>query len=69
MSPTARESFQLLSWLMVLLGVASSFFIAVDLRRRQPQPMAVMRLVWPIWALGAVVSDCSGRKILLDDRI
>jgi len=52
MSPAAPTSFQLLAWLEVI-GLASCFFIAVDLRRRQPQPMAVMNWVWPINALWA----------------
>ena len=38
---------------MVLAGVASSLFIVIDMRRRQPQLMAVMRAVWPINALWA----------------
>ena len=42
-----------ISWLSVLLGIGSSAFVALDLRRRQPQPMAVMNLVWPINALWA----------------
>lgn len=46
-------TFQLFSWLMVLSGIASSLFIVIDMRRRQPQPMAVMRAVWPINALWA----------------
>ena len=53
MSPTAPASFQLLSWLAVLAGLASCLFVALDIRRRQPQPMAVMRWVWPINALWA----------------
>ena len=39
------------SWIMVVSGVASFAFVAWDLSRRQPPPMAVMRYVWPINAL------------------
>jgi hypothetical protein len=40
----------------VSLGILSSAFLAWDIRRRAPQPMAVMRYVWPINALwGGVV--------------
>jgi hypothetical protein len=41
----------ILSWVMVLLGLGCSAFVAGDLGQRQPQPMAVMRYVWPINAL------------------
>jgi len=44
-----------LSWLMVLLGLASYLFVTFDIERRAPQPMKVMRYVWPIntlWAGG-----------------
>ena len=51
MTQSASPSLQLLSWLMVLLGLVAFVFIAIDIRRRQPQPMAVMRWVWPINAL------------------
>jgi hypothetical protein len=42
-----------LSWLMVLSGIASCILVAIDIRKRQPQPMAAMHLVWPINALWA----------------
>jgi len=42
-----------LSWLMVLLGLASCLFVAFDIARRTPQPMKVMRYVWPINTLWA----------------
>jgi hypothetical protein len=45
--------FHVLSWLMVLLGIGSCIFVFVDLERRQPQPMAIMRAVWPINTLWA----------------
>lgn len=45
------EPLHLLSWIFVVLGVVSCLWIALDLPRRQPQPMAVMKLVWPINAL------------------
>ena len=51
MNETARELFHIVSWLMVLAGIASCAFVALDIRRRQPQPMAVMNWVWPINAL------------------
>lgn len=53
MSDAASHAFQFLSWLAVLLGVAASVLIAIDLSRRKPQPMFVMNLVWPINALWA----------------
>jgi hypothetical protein len=53
MSQAVPTSFQILSWLMVLLGIVSCLFVALDIRRRQPQPMAVMNWVWPINALWA----------------
>ncbi len=40
-----------LSWVMVAIGLASCGFVGWDLSRRQQQPMAVMRYVWPINAL------------------
>lgn len=43
--------FELVSWLVVLLGLVSFFILVIDLSRRQPQPMKVMNLVWPINAL------------------
>jgi hypothetical protein len=46
-------AFRLLAWLAVLAGLASCVFVATDIRRRQPQPMAVMNWVWPINALWA----------------
>lgn len=55
MSETVPAWFHLLSWLMVLLGLGSCIFVYVDLRRRQPQPMAIMQAVWPINALWAGV--------------
>jgi Domain of unknown function (DUF4396) len=42
-----------LSWVMVVAGIVSCVVVAVDIVRRQPQPMAVMRYVWPINALWA----------------
>jgi hypothetical protein len=45
------EWLHILSWIMVALGLASSLAIVLDLRRRQPQPMTIMNLVWPINAL------------------
>jgi hypothetical protein len=53
MTAASSPFFHLLSWLMVLLGIASCLFVALDIRRRQPQPMAVMYWVWPINALWA----------------
>ncbi len=53
MAQNWSSSFHFLSWLMVLAGVASSVLIVIDMRGRQPQPMAVMRAVWPINALWA----------------
>jgi hypothetical protein len=50
---TSLQSLHFFSWLMVLLGVASCVFVAVDIGRRKPQPMAVMSFVWPINALWA----------------
>jgi Domain of unknown function (DUF4396) len=47
--------FHLLAWLMVLLGISSCIFVAQDISRRQPQPMSIMRAVWPINALWAGV--------------
>ncbi len=49
MAPTSF--LHILAWVMVLLGLGCSAFVAGDLGRRQPQPMAVMRYVWPINAL------------------
>ena len=46
-------AFELVSWLWILLGVASCIIVAIDIRRRKPQPMAVMNFVWPINALWA----------------
>jgi len=46
-------AFEILSWLWILLGVASCIIVAIDIRRRKPQPMAVMNFVWPINALWA----------------
>lgn len=53
MSPFASLTFQVVSWIAVLLGVASCLFTVLDIPRRQPQPMLVMNLVWPINALWA----------------
>lgn len=39
-----------LSWLTILVGVASALWLVGDLRRR-PQPMAIMNAVWPLTAL------------------
>ena len=50
MSETAGV-LHIVSWLWVLTGIASCLFVAVDIRRRQAQPMAVMNWVWPINAL------------------
>ncbi len=55
MAENWSSSFHFLSWLMVLLGIGSCIFVAVDISRRQPQPMAIMRAVWPINALWAGV--------------
>jgi uncharacterized membrane protein len=52
-TPNSSTLFHLFSWLMVVLGLASCIFVTFDIRRRQPQPMAVMRWVWPINALWA----------------
>lgn len=41
----------ILSWVMVAMGFGCCAFLARDLSRRQPQPMTVMRYVWPINAL------------------
>jgi hypothetical protein len=40
---------------MVTLGVVCAAFVAVDIARRAPQPMTVMRYVWPINTLWAGV--------------
>lgn len=57
MSRSFTVSVQLLFWLLsclgVLAGLVSCLFVVIDLRRRQPQPMAVMNWVWPINALWA----------------
>lgn len=37
----------------MLLGLGSCVLVAIDITRRAPQPMAVMRYVWPINALWA----------------
>jgi len=37
----------------VFLGLVSCAFVAIDIRRRRPLPMTVMRWVWPINALWA----------------
>ena len=50
---TAHTSLHSLSWLMVLMGLASCLLVASDIRGRQWQPMAVMRLLSPINALWA----------------
>jgi hypothetical protein len=52
-TPKGDSTLHYLSWLMVPLGIASCLLVAFDMRRRQPQAMAVMRLVWPINALWA----------------
>jgi len=52
-SATAPPYFPLLSWLVVLAGLASCLVVVIDIRRREPQPMAVMNWVWPINALWA----------------
>jgi len=44
-----------LSWVMVILGIVSAVFVAFDITWRQPQPMTVMRYVWPINTLWAGV--------------
>jgi hypothetical protein len=44
-----------LSWVTVLLGIISFVVVAVDIARRAPPPMTVMRYVWPINALWAGV--------------
>ena len=44
-----------LAWVMVLLGIASGVLVALDIARRQPQSMTVMRYVWPINTLWAGV--------------
>ena len=51
MSETAGGLLRTVSWFWVLAGIASCLFVSVDIRRRQPQPMAVMNWVWPINAL------------------
>jgi len=53
MSDAASSGFQFWSWLAVSLGILASVLITIDLLRRQPQPMFVMNLVWPINALWA----------------
>ncbi len=53
MAQNWSSAFHLLSWLAVLAGLASCLFVIVDMRARQPQPMAVMRAVWPINAVWA----------------
>jgi Domain of unknown function (DUF4396) len=53
MAQNWSSSFHVLSWLMVVAGLSSSLFIVIDMTRRPPQPMAVMRAVWPINALWA----------------
>jgi hypothetical protein len=50
-SETASGLLHAVSWFWVLAGIASCLFVALDIRRRQPQPMAVMNWVWPINAL------------------
>ncbi|WP_102224258.1 DUF4396 domain-containing protein [Acidimangrovimonas sediminis] len=39
-----------LSWLTIVLGVASALWVAIDVRRRPP-PMGIMAAVWPLTAL------------------
>ena len=53
MSFAPSPVFQLVSWLSVVLGLGSCVLVAIDLRRRRPQAMSVMNLVWPINALWA----------------
>jgi len=43
--------FHIISWLFVLVGIASAAVVAWDLTRRAPQAMTVMRYVCPINAL------------------
>jgi len=67
--------FQLLSWVMVVAGILSGGLVAWDMRRRAPQPMAVMNWVWPInalwggplgvwayWAIGRTPPKTSGTE-------
>ena len=55
MSESIHAWLHSLSWVMVVVGIVSCVVVAVDIARRQPQPMAVMRYVWPINALWAGV--------------
>ena len=55
MAQSWSSSFHFLSWLMVLAGVASSVLIVIDMRARQPQPMAVMRRLGTYFSTGRVV--------------
>lgn len=43
-----------LAWISLILGVASSLVVSLDLRRH-PQPMSIMNVVWPLCALAGHV--------------